>query len=339
LLNNQPEVTLTSYISQKSSLSLLQYLVKRFAYHSEAEWKERIETGKVLVNDHAASEGQPLRAGDEVAYTTSAWEEPPVNPNYRVIYEDEVLLAVSKPAPLPVHAIGAYFQNTFMSLLRRDRPEAQDYHLAHRLDSETSGVLLLAKDKPTLTSLLRQWDQGKVQKTYRAIVFGIFPEGETRFDAPIQDAKGGVIRMKGGIDVEKGKPSITDFKLLEVKSESPMLNFPRPLRERVRVRGDVDSNDFSLIEVHPITGRTHQIRVHLEHLGFPIVGDKLYAGNDEVFLHFYEHDFDDWVRAQVLLPRTALHAYRLELTHPATGKPLVLEDAWPEDLKTFWDGL
>ncbi len=319
---SQPEVTLTSYISQKSSQTLLQYLAKRFAYHSEAEWQERIQTGKVQVNGRAASEGQPLRAGDEVAYTTSSWEEPAVNPHYKIIYEDEALLAVSKPAPLPVHAIGAYFQNTLMSLLRKDRPEAQGYHLAHRLDSETSGVLLLAKDKTSLTSLVRQWEKGTVQKTYRAIVFGAFPEGRAIVDAPIQDARGGVIRMKGGVDLEKGKPSITEFKLLQTK---------------VLSRGG--GRAVSLIEVRPLTGRTHQIRVHLEHLGFPIVGDKLYAGNDEVFLHFYEHDFDEWVKARVLLPRTALHAFKLELRHPATGKPLLLEDAFSEDLREFWESL
>jgi len=318
----QREVTLTSYISQKSSQTLLQYLAKRFAYHSEAEWQERIQAGKVVVNGHAASEGQPLRAGDEVAYTTSSWEEPAVNPHYRIIYEDDALLAVSKPAPLPVHAIGAYFQNTLMSLLRKERLEAQDYHLAHRLDSETSGVLLLAKNKTALTSLVRQWEKGTVQKTYRAIVFGAFPEGETRVDAPIQDARGGVIRMKGGVDLAKGKPSITLFKLIQMKVQS---------------RGE--GQTVSLVEIKPLTGRTHQIRVHLEHLGFPIVGDKLYSGGDEVFLHFYEHDFDEWVRSRVLLPRTALHAFKLELSHPTTGKPLVLEAPFPPDLQEFWNGL
>jgi 23S rRNA-/tRNA-specific pseudouridylate synthase len=334
--SGRPEVTLTSYISQKSSQTLLDYLSKRFTYLNEAQWRERIDSGKVLVNDRPASEGQPLRAGDEVAYTTSAWEEPPVDPHYRVIYEDEALLAVAKPAPLPVHAIGAYFNNTLMSLLRRDIPAAENYHLVHRLDSETSGVLLIAKDKAVLKKLIWQWENNKVQKTYRAIVFGVFPERKTQVDAPILDQKGGPIRMKGGVDFAKGKPSITNFKRLETKvvSRATLLS---PDFSADKSSGQACR--FSLIEAKPVTGRTHQIRAHLEFLGFPIVGDKLYAGNDETFLHFYEHDFDEWVRARVLLPRTALHAYRLEISHPNTGKPLALEAPFSPDLQEFWSGL
>ena len=337
-VSGQPEVTLTSYISQKSSQTLLEYLCRRFTYLNEDKWKERIATGKVMVNDRPASTGQPLRAGDGVAYTTSAWEEPPVETNYRIIYEDEALLAVAKPAPLPVHAIGAYFNNTLMSLLRRDIPAAENYHLVHRLDSETSGVLLIAKDKEVLKKLLWQWDNGKVQKTYQAIVFGVFPERKTQVDAPILDQKGGPIRMKGGVDFAKGKPSITNYKFIQMKAWSR----GTPLSQSLfadKGSGQNSITRFSLIEARPVTGRTHQIRVHLEFLGFPIVGDKLYSGGDEVFLHFYEHDFDEWVRSRVLLPRTALHAYRLEFLHPTTGKPIILEEPLAEDLTKFWDGL
>ncbi|HUO57298.1 MAG TPA: RluA family pseudouridine synthase [bacterium] len=329
--SGQPEVTLTSYISQKSSQTLLEYLCRRFTYLNEDQWKERIASGKVKVNDRPASPGQPLRAGDEVAYSTSAWEEPAVNADYRILYADEALLAVAKPAPLPVHAIGAYFNNTLMSLLRRDIPEAENYHLAHRLDSETSGVLLLAKDKAVLKKLIWQWENDKVRKTYRAIVFGIFPERKTQMDAPILDQKGGPIRMKGGVDFAKGKPSITNFKRLGIR---PLDEIPLAWREKIQARGGL-----SLIEARPLTGRTHQIRVHLEFLGFPIVGDKLYSGDDETFLHFYEHDFDEWVRSRVLLPRMALHAYELEIAHPATGEPLVLRSPFAPDLQAFWDGL
>lgn len=318
------QVTLTTRIESKSSENLLAYLTRRFHYHTEAEWKERIRDGRVLVNGRQASAGQPLLAGDEVAYTTDTWEEPAVNANYRTVHEDDTILVLSKPAPLPVHAIGSYFQNTLMHRLREDRPEAKDFYLVHRLDSETSGLILLAKTKEALKHLLQQWDEGLVRKTYQAIVFGRFEPDTRTVKAAIGSLKGRSIRMKltvipEGTPVETidetPKPSVTEF-------------------ERLDSRGG-----YSLIEVRPLTGRTHQIRVHLEHLGFPIVGDKIYCGNDETFLHFFEHEWDDWVRERVKLKRLALHARQLVFTHPTTGKRTILEDDLAEDLKVFWDGL
>jgi RluA family pseudouridine synthase len=309
------EITLRSRITNKSSQTLVEFLVSKFKYLSRAEWEERISGGKVLVNERAASSGQPLRAGDEVAYTTNAWEEPAVNTDYRVVFEDDHLMVVSKPAPLPVHAIGAYFRNTLMYLLRRDRPEAKGFHLVHRLDSETSGLVALVKDPQYLKKLQTLWRTPEVQKTYRAIVFGSFPEGQKRLDAPIGPKKGSEVRMKLAVTAEEGYDSVTEFAFLEGKGK------------------------FSLIQARPLTGRTHQIRVHLEHLGFPIVGDKLYSGDDETFLHFYENDWDDWLKERVILPRAALHAFKLEFTHPVTGARLAFEAPLPDDLTSFWNGI
>ncbi len=374
LVRHEPidkEITLVAHISNKSSQNLLKFLVSRFKYLDEVEWKQRILDGKVKVNGREASEGQPLRAGDEVAYTTNAWEEPAVNTNYRIVYEDESLLAVSKPSPLPVHAIGAYFRNSLTHLLKRDRPEAENYHLAHRLDSETSGLLLLAKDTDTLRKIQKDWNDN-IQKSYRAIVFGAFPKGQTKVDAPIGPKVGSEVRMKlavvpreyskkttaycerskaisvGNGDAISGdrneaiplpskeaKESITLFTGLETRHAHRSRLSPEAL-----AKGDgVGGNKFSLVEAQPLTGRTHQIRVHLEHLGFPIVGDKLYSGDDETFLHFYEYDWDDWLKVRVILPRTALHAFRLEFIHPHTGRSVVLEDPLHEDMARFWESL
>lgn len=309
------EITLRSQVTQKSSQTLLGFLASRFKYLTSEEWESRIAAGKVKVNDREASPGQPLRAGDEVAYTTNAWEEPAVRTDYRVVFEDETLLIVSKPAPLPAHAIGAYFRNTLMYLLRRDRPEARGYHLVHRLDSETSGLLALVKDPQYLKKLQMQWRTPDVKKTYHAFVFGRFPEGPRRVDAPIGPKKESEIRMKLTVTSESGYDSVTEFELMETKG------------------------NFSLVQARPLTGRTHQIRVHLEYLGFPIVGDKLYSGNDETFLHFYENDWDEWLKERLILPRMALHAFRLEFIHPETDKRLEFEAPLPEDLTSFWRGL
>ncbi len=308
-------VTMVTHIGHKSSETVLEYLCRRFSYHNEAEWLERIAAGRVLVNGLQPSGGQPLRAGDELAYTTEPWDEPEVKKDYRIVYEDDVLLVISKPAPLPVHAIGVYFQNTLMHILRLERPEAENYELVHRIDSETSGLLIIAKDRKVMPHLTRQWAEGKVQKTYQAIVFGRFDPAQRRVEKPIATIKGGAIRMKAGIDPVKGKPSVTDFKCLEIKG------------------------GFSLVEAKPITGRTHQIRVHLLSEGHRLVGDKLYSGNDQTFLRFVDEGWTDWLAEQVLFPRLALHASGLEFTHPVKGNRIVLTDPLAEELITFWNSL
>jgi RluA family pseudouridine synthase len=314
-LNNQTKVILTSQVYQKSSLVLLDYLEKKFRYLDRTEWEQRLESGQVLVNDRPASAGQPLRAGDTVTYATTAWKEPEVNPNYKTVYEDEALLVLSKPSPLPVHGIGAYFQNTLMHLLRRDRPEAAEFNLVHRLDRETSGVLLLSKKREYLKPLQHQWLEGRVQKTYWGLVFGTFAPGPRQVEAAIGPKRGSRIRMKMGVDHVAGKASVTTFRGLETRK------------------------NISLVESSPETGRTHQIRVHLEALGYPLVGDKIYAGNDEVFLDFIREGWTKELEKKIILPRLALHAHRLELTHPVSGKPLVLEDPLPDDLADFWNNL
>ncbi|HUO58196.1 MAG TPA: pseudouridine synthase [bacterium] len=347
------EITLRSLVSAKSSQTLLEFLVQKFKYLTREEWEERIVSGKVKVNDREASAGQPLRAGDEVAYTTNSWEEPAVKTDYRIVFEDDHLLIVSKPAPLPVHAIGAYFRNTLTQLLRRDRPEAQGYHLVHRLDSETSGLLALVKDAKYLKGLQKQWShsnlkpsplagEGRVRgeppvvKTYRAIVFGRFPQGKRVVDAPIGKKEGSLVRMKLAV-VQSQKNSTTQPVVSQV--EPLAVNGSDAKASVTEFELLEGKQSFSLIQAKPLTGRTHQIRVHLEHLGFPIVGDKLYSGDDETFLHFYENDWDEWLEKRVLLPRAALHAFKLEFPHPVTGERLVFEDSLPGDLARFWESV
>lgn len=308
-------IELSVNIAGPSTETLVQYLTRRFAYLNEEEWTLRVKRGQVRVNERTASIRQPLRAGDALTYATAAWVEPEVNPAYRILHEDESFLAISKPSPLPVHATGAYFQNTLTALLKKDRPESRDWRLVHRLDSETSGLILVAKTSEALRKLQHQWENRSVEKTYLALVFGRF-EAESRvIDAPIGAPRYSRIRIKMGTDSVGGKPAVTRFL-------------------RLGVRGK-----FSLLQVQPQTGRTHQIRVHLEALGHPIVGDKLYSGEEEIFLRYVEEGWGDWIRDRVLLPRLALHAHRLRFRHPQDDREMTLEDPLPPELQAFWDSL
>jgi RluA family pseudouridine synthase len=306
---------LSSRIHEKSTETLSAYLCRKFRYFDQAAWEERIADGRIQVNDRPASSGQMLRKGDVVSYATGSWSEPPVNTDYKVLYEDDVLLALSKPAPLPVHSIGAYFQNTLMSLLRRDRPEARDFNLVHRLDRETSGVLLLCKRRDLLGALQKSWRRGDVHKEYRAIVFGKFAPAIRTVEAAIGRAMNSRIRMKLGVDHVRGKAAVTRFEVMQTKGA------------------------FTMLRVFPLTGRTHQIRVHLEALGHPIVGDKLYSGEDATFLEFLEHGWTPRLAASVGLSRLALHAAVLRVPHPLDNKEMSFEDPLPPELTGYWENL
>jgi len=308
-------IELSVSVAGRSTETLVQYLARRFTYLDEGEWTLRIKRSQVKVNHRAASIRQRLKSGDLLTYSTAAWVEPDVNALYKILYEDDALLAISKPAPLPVHATGAYFQNTLVAILRKDRPETRTWKLVHRLDSETSGILLMAKTAPALRTLQKQWEDRSVEKTYLAIVFGRFERKSRSIDVPIGIPRYSRIRIKQGADPMYGKSARTDF-------------------QRMEVRGP-----YTLLKVTPHTGRTHQIRVHLEALNHPIVGDKLYSGEDETFLRFVEEGWSDFIRDRVVLHRLALHAHRLVFKHPEDGRKMVLEDPLPEDLRLFWQSL
>lgn len=308
-------IDLSVSIQGPSFQTLVEFLAGRFTYLDRDEWVLRIKRGQVRVNGKLASIGQELKSGDQVAYSTAAWVEPAVNTDIRVIYEDESFLAISKPAPLPVHATGAYFQNTLVALLRKARPETREWRLVHRLDSETSGVILMAKTQQALRSLQKQWEARTVEKTYLAVVFGRFEAERRTIDAPIGTPPYCRIRIKLAVDPMYGKSAVTDF-------------------ERLGLRGA-----FSFLQVRPRTGRTHQIRVHLEALGHPIVGDKLYSSEDETFLRFVEEGWSEYLRERVILPRLALHAHRLVFLHPVDQRPMSIEAPLAPDIQTFWDSL
>lgn len=242
--------------------------------------------------------------------TREFWEIP-------VLFEDERLLAVDKPAGL-LTSPDRYdpARPNLMKLLHagieRGAPWAKTRGLtylmnAHRLDFETSGVLLLAKTKPVLIALANLFGTEKPVKTYAALVHGVPPEAAFEIDARLapHPVKTGLMR----VDPKNGKRSLTKFELLE------------------------KFGAFSLLKCRPLTGRTHQIRAHLRHAGFPIVGDALYGGSP-LLLSRLKPDYR-LKRNEVerpLMGRVALHAERLELTHPVTDAHIVVTAPWPKDL-------
>jgi len=253
-----------------------------------------------------------VRAGENVVLVRPPFEEPNVPLYFDVLYEDDAVLAVDKPAGLPVHPSATYHKNTLTYLLRqRFGPNAPQ--IAHRLDRETSGLLLCGRTRAAERDLKIGFENRRVSKRYLAIVRGVMPEDEGRIELPMDRAKEGLhILMEVTPDGE-GYPSVT--------------------RYRVVARRD----DATLVSLAPESGRQHQLRVHLSALGFPIIGDKLYGPEgSQPFLDYIETGMTDELRQRLGHDRQALHAYQLEFMHPAKQEPMTLTAPLADDLVRLW---
>jgi len=227
------------------------------------------------------------------------------------VFEDEDLLVLNKPAGLPVHPSARYFHNTLVAQLaeRFAKPPSP----AHRLDRETSGLLVCSKTPEAGRQLMRAFAASWVHKEYLAIAQGHPPEACFTIDAPIAEGTA-TIRIAVRIAPE-GKPATTQVEVLR--------------------RFERQGSPFCLLKCMPLTGRQHQIRVHLKHAGFPLVGDKIYGPDEMYFDRFSRGLLEPGAMERLLLPRHALHASVLRFAHPRTQAPLRFESALPEDLQSF----
>ena len=239
-------------------------------------------------------------------------EEPPLPPELEptVIHLDDALVAVAKPAGLSVHANRRTIHRHLIGWLReRIGPEVA---LAHRIDRETSGVVLSTRSTDAARALARDFARGRVHKEYLAVVVGV-PDEDVTVDSPIGHDAGSHIHVKQAANGEGGVPARTRFR-----------------RERILAGGG-----HSLVRAFPETGRRHQIRVHLAAIGHPIVGDKLYAHGDAFFLNYINRGMDDAMRDRLGAERHLLHAAVLELCHPSLGTALRLEAPLPPDFRAW----
>jgi 23S rRNA pseudouridine1911/1915/1917 synthase len=256
-----------------------------------------------------------VREGEVVLIVRPAFEEPETPTEFGVLYEDEAMVVVDKPAGLPVHPSASYHKNTLTFLLRERWPE-QTPHLAHRLDRETSGVVVCARTIEDERALKACFEGRRVDKTYLAIV-----EGE-------------MVETEGHIDLAIGRPDEGLHLLMVARPDGA------PSRTRYSVAARAPRH--TLVALFPETGRQHQLRVHLSAIGHPIVGDKLYGREGpQPFLDYV--DGGATMTAELLArlghERQALHAHRLTVAHPRGGAPFTVEAPLAPDLVALWASL
>jgi len=265
---------------------------------SRAVAQRLIKDGAVTVNGRFSKPSYRVQVGDEiVAHIPIELPEQvlPEDIPLDIIYEDDVLLVIDKPAGMVVHPGAGHTSGTLVNAVLAHCPHVTDIGgadragIVHRLDKDTSGLILVAKDEATRAALQRQFKRRQVAKTYLALVEGQVQPREGIIEAPIGRNKR---QRKQMAVVRKGREAQTTYRAVEV--------FP----------------NHTLLEVRPHTGRTHQVRVHLAWLGYPLVGDAVYG----------------YRRQRLLKSRHFLHAAQLRFTHPATGEEVTFEAPLPPEL-------
>ena len=284
------EINVTATVKKlENPTGLLTYLAGRFTYFSEAEWQRLITAGKVTRNGAILQTEDQVHNGDVLVSTLPA---PPADiPPYTVIFEDDWLLVINKPAGLRVHGTGRFTRANLIYHVRQNL--CGQASLINRLDADTSGVILLAKDSQTLRHCQRQFAARNVGKKYVAYVHGMTPLAGS-ISLSLREVKAGDLRRRYMRPAANGQRARTDYR----HAGSP-------------------AKGISRLEVWPLTGRTHQIRAHLATISHPIVGDWQYGPG---------HD-----RERYSLKRHLLHCEQTMITHPVQHTPLLFTAPLPAD--------
>lgn len=293
--------TLTYIIEEAyQNMSVSSYL-KQIGYSSQnlIELKKMRES--VLVNGEWVYLNQPLHTGDtltiHIQETASSEKIPPVELPLDIIYEDEDLIIINKPAGMPIHPSMNHYENSLGNALayyyaKQNKPFI--FRCINRLDRDTSGLTIIAKHMVSagmLSSMVANKKEGGITREYLAIIRGTISPSHGSINAPIARKEGSILERT--VDLTNGDEAITHYRTLEYK------------------------NGHSLISLLLETGRTHQIRVHMKHIGSPLIGDYLYNPDMEY------------------ITRQALHSHRLTFTHPITGKFLEFVADLPQDMASI----
>jgi 23S rRNA pseudouridine1911/1915/1917 synthase len=267
-----------------------------------------------LEDGRAPRPAMGVRQGEVILIERPAPSEPEVPRHFSVLAEDAHFIAIDKPSGLPMHTTAKFWKNTLTALLRERYPD-QPLQICHRIDRETSGVLLIARG-PAASSFLKQaFAKRKVSKSYLALCHGHPDPPEGVIDRPLKlvpDSRTKLLMAVTSADDPAGQRSVTRYQIVERHAA------------------------HALVECFPETGRQHQIRVHLAAIGHPIVGDKIYGASEAAFIEFCDTGMTPALLETFNhLPRQALHAHKLTFPHPVTREPTTVVSPLPKDLVDY----
>ncbi len=284
------------------------FLAQQIPDRSRSAIQKLIDSGKVTVNDEPVRASYKVKAGDRIlvplpddhGVPSLTAELIPLD----IVYEDSALLVVNKVAGMVVHPAPGHPGGTLVNALLAHCPELADGNddrpgIVHRLDRETSGLVLVAKNAKIRRALQRQFQERSVQKSYVALLDGHLQPAWGRIEAPI--GRDPAHRQRMAV-LPGGREAVTEYHVLEQFAQ----------------KTGPTAGLYSLVDAEPHTGRTHQIRVHFSSIGHPVVGDSVYGRR----------------RTRLPVARQFLHARRLEFSHPVTGQRMILEAPLPDDLNS-----
>ena len=291
--------------AEVKGMRLDKFLAEKLTELSRSTIQQLIREGFILVEGALTKPGYKLKGGERISVTVPP--PPPLEPEpfpipLDVVYEDQWLVVINKPANLVVHPAPGHHSDTLVNAILARWPELRGLEdrtrlgIVHRLDKDTSGLIVVAKDERTKVELQRQFKERRVRKVYLALVKGELKPARGKIEAPIgRDPRH---RKKMAV-VAGGREAITEYKVLEYLP------------------------GYTYVEVYPLTGRTHQIRVHFSHKGHPIAGDKVYGRGPRI----------------PGLTRPFLHAYSLTFKHPVSGEEVTFRAPLPPELERVLEDL